>query len=208
LDEAGAVKAVLIALVMVVLLSACEQRKPKFTDAQMDEVRVQTPWMTDECLEKMRWGGVTAVTGDCTRRSPPARERGLWRNDFEGSLFCPAPATSCSNGTGGSPIWLDVDSTHAAPKGLVTGGLYAVEFVGRASSHGTSWEAYGYPQDIVVDGMISVRQVEPPPPQPSEAEMMDSMIRDEAAGSFLPNAQTKKQMDDYLRTHPRKNKKQ
>src|SRR5689334_2738535 len=33
----------------------------------------------------------------CVRFSQPRRIRGLWRNDFEGSVFCAAPAKECSS---------------------------------------------------------------------------------------------------------------
>jgi hypothetical protein len=185
LGDAAAMKRA--CLLSVALLFACQEQKPKFTDEQMREVRAESPWMTDECLEKMQWGGIKAVTGDCTRRSPAARWRGLWRTDFEGSLFCPAPAQTCSNSVQGRRIALEVDPYPAAMRNTKPGGLYAVEFIGRRSSHGTAMEVSGYKADIRLDRLISIRQIEPPPPEPTRAEMIAHFKKCEAAKSCIPN---------------------
>src|SRR5690242_7920792 len=43
----------------------------------------------------------------CFKFNAPQRMKGLWRNDFEGSRFCPLPASACSYGMPGEKIWLD-----------------------------------------------------------------------------------------------------
>lgn len=130
----------------------------------MEKVRAETPYLTDRCLDGMRLNGVEALQGDCVKRLPPTRWRGLWRDNFEGPQFCPPPAQKCVNEkSAGEKVWLEIDPRPAALRDVVPGGLYAVEFIGRKSSNGTPREAYGYQQDIVVDHLISVKQIEAPP---------------------------------------------
>lgn len=66
------------------------------------------------------------VDGEPAQFGPSQEFRGLWRNAFEGSRFCPAPATSCDQRTPGDRIWLD-----GGPIERPDGKLYHVQFVGR-----------------------------------------------------------------------------
>jgi hypothetical protein len=131
----------------------------------MQKIRTEMPWLTDGCLDKIRWGGIGALKDneDCTRRLPPARWSGLWRNDFEASLFCPAPAPQCPGDARGDRIWFELEPRPAAVRNTIPGGLYAVDFIGRRSARGSPHEAWGFTQDIVVDRLISIKEVEPPP---------------------------------------------
>jgi hypothetical protein len=172
----------------VTLLAGCNQQEPVFTDEQMDRIRAESPDLTDRCLEIMRWHGIEALQGDCTKRDQPKRWRGLWRNDFEGSLFCPAPALQCRNDESGERIWLDLNPMPASLRHVRPGALYAVEFVGRRSSNGTGMSAYGYRQDIVVDRLISIKQVEAPPPEPTAEEELAYWKACLANHTCMPNA--------------------
>ena len=149
--------------VILLLLIGCDQRKPQMSDAQMQKLRVAMPWLSEACLETIRWGGIPK--DDCEKRLPPARYRGLWRNDFETPLFCPAPARECKNAVPPTVngIWLELRPTPAAVRDVAPGGLYAIEFIGRKSAGESLRMAEGYAQDIVVDRVISIREVEAPP---------------------------------------------
>jgi hypothetical protein len=148
-------------LVTALLLIGCE--KPKYTDAEMQKFRNGTPRLTEACLDKIQKGGIEALSeqDECYEMLPAARWRGLWRNDFEGSLFCPAPAKECTNGSSGEAIWLEFKSRPAAVREALPGGLYEVDFIGRRTAHGDGMVAAGYAQDMVVDRLISMRKVEP-----------------------------------------------
>jgi hypothetical protein len=97
------------------------------------------------------------------------RMQGLWRNGFEESVFCPAPAQKCDyvmTGDRAEPlIWLDASISFPAEiKMRQLGGLYEIEFLGRRSVKPGRYGHMGmFDQQVIVDRLISVREVEPPP---------------------------------------------
>jgi hypothetical protein len=152
--------------ILLLLLIGCDQRQAKMSDAEMHKLRAEAPYLTEACLERISLNGIESLAPneDCSQRLPPRRWHGLWRNDFEGSLFCPAPAQECTNG--GRPlserIWLELEPRPAIVR---DGALYAVEFIGRRTARGSPYAGSGYPQDIIVDRMISMKELQPPPKQ-------------------------------------------
>jgi hypothetical protein len=147
------------------LCVGCHKGQPKMTDEQVQKMRTEEPYLTKACIEKLRWNGVEAFDPEtCIERLPAARWRGLWRDSFEAQVFCPAPAQQCPSKKADDLMWIEVGKRPAAMRDVLPGGLYAIDFIGRATAHGTPMRAYGmYRQDIVVDRMISIRQVEAPP---------------------------------------------
>lgn len=66
------------------------------------------------------------------------------------------------------------------------GGLYAVEFEGRLTAYRGTYGHFGmYDHEVIVDRLISIRQVEPPPPELTEAELEEEWKRCEAAGMCI-----------------------
>ena len=129
----------------------------------------------------------------CFRFEKPRRWTGLWRNEFEGLTFCPAPARECPGETLLSdphrPIYGNME-LRSEPRGwrdTPPGGLYAVEFIGRRSEYGLSGGTSGADKQVIVDRWISIRQIEPPPPQPTKAEMVEYWKKCEAAATCIPN---------------------
>lgn len=102
--------------------------------------------------------------------TPPQRWRGLWWDNFEGSVFCSSPAEECGDNPGNN-TWLSYSEKlrHAGAKPAEgAGGLYQVEFIGRKTLTRGHYGHMGYfDYEIIVDRMISARQLEPPPPLPS-----------------------------------------
>src|SRR5438045_77463 len=95
----------MLKVLVVVLLASCEQQHPqrqqKISDAELQRWRTDMPGMKQECLEKMKWGGIEALpknSDDCFQFTQPMRMRGLWRNDFEGSEYCDGPVSNCPDG--------------------------------------------------------------------------------------------------------------
>jgi hypothetical protein len=89
----------------------------------------------------------------CFKMDPPRRWQGVWRNEFEGSRFCPAPAKKCSYYSPGDRIWLDAQKRPDET-------LYAVDFVGRRTAvKGRYGHIGGSDYELIVDRMISIRQV-------------------------------------------------
>ena len=93
----------------------------------------------------------------CYRMDPPQRWTGLWRNAFEGSRFCPAPATDCRFDTPGPRIWLD---SERASKKEPDEALYSVEFVGRRTSVKGHYGHMGVSDyEVVADRFLSMKQI-------------------------------------------------
>lgn len=119
--------------------------------------------------------------------------QGLWRNDFEGSQFCPAPAKTCgyldSDKRAAPIIWMDFAiSLPVDFKEQGRGGLYAVDFIGRRfSSRGHYGHLGMFDEAVVVDRMISIKQLEAPPPPPTKAETIREMKECEAARTCIPD---------------------
>jgi len=180
-----------ILLVAFAVTGGCERARqltPKLSEEQLQKLRSEATYLTEACIEKMRWNGLDYFDGDeCTQRGPPKRWRGLFRNAFEGQVFCPAPARECPIAAPNEQVWLDLGSRPAALRDVPPGGLYEIDFVGRSTTRGTPMSAYGYDQDIILDRMISLKEIEPPPPEPTKAEMIAHFKECEAQGTCKPN---------------------
>jgi hypothetical protein len=125
----------------------------------------------------------------CVRFTKPQRIRGLWRDEFEGSDFCKSPARTCAFRSPETSTWL----SFADPKlerRQPTGALYVIDFIGRRSLY-AGIGMYGHmgmsANEVIVDRMISIKQLEAPPPPPSKAEIIKHWKECEAAKSCIPN---------------------
>jgi hypothetical protein len=144
-------------------LVSCDQRQPKLTDAQVQKLKAAMPGISDECLEKIRWGGIEAMPSEldrCFKMEPSKRWSGLYVTGFEWSRFCPAPAQDCSDKSPGQYITLDHSSPVDLPAyaGEESPPLYKIEFVGRKTVFpidGPSLPIY----EIVVDRMIAMKKL-------------------------------------------------
>ena len=110
----------------------------------------------------------------CYKFDAPQQMRGLWRNDFEGSRLCPAPASACFYGSPGDKIWFDysfgLTDTRPRKWKVQPGGLYAVDFIGRATKYRGRYGHMGaFDRLVVVDRIIAMREVEAPP-KPAEQD--------------------------------------
>lgn len=153
-------------LLSCVMLAACDQRAPKMSEDELREMQTMFPGMTSECVDKARFGGINAISGlavdECFEMAPPGRYRGIWRNDFEGSRFCPEPATECGYDTVGDDIWLSysqsVRSRQSPREG--EGGLYQIEFVGRKTAKRGHHGHVGVADfEVIVDQIVSLRPI-------------------------------------------------
>jgi len=99
-------------------------------------------------------------TDQCYKMTEPERMRGFWNDEFEASQFCTAPE-KCFYPN--SETWLE----FADPKMQrrePTGTLYAVEFIGRRPLYSGSFGHFGmFTNDVIVDRMISMKEIQPPP---------------------------------------------
>jgi hypothetical protein len=93
----------------------------------------------------------------CYKMKPEQRWTGLWRNEFEGSRFCPAPARTCGFTTPGEVVWLDPSRvTKTTPDGA----LYSVRLLGRRTAvKGRYGHMGGSDQELIVDRFMSMKKV-------------------------------------------------
>lgn len=151
----------------------------------LDTVGLVSPCMKNEKTPAGETYGEVPVD-ECFRMDPPRRWKGLWRDEFEGSRFCPAPATRCDFNMPGDLIWLNPERVSRKEP---DGGLYAVEFIGRRTA--VKGRFYGHlggsDYELIVDRFISMKQVEAPPPQPTKAQMIKDWKACEAEGTCRPN---------------------
>ena len=140
-------------------------------------------------------------TDQCVKMSPSVRMQGLWRNEFEGSQFCPAPAKECSfaleDGGNERRIWLDFAAPFPSSEERLPGGLYAVDFVGRRTVYRGEYGHLGvFDGEVIVDRMISIKEIEAPPPPPTKAETVKYWKECEAAGNCIPNWEAINKIED------------
>ena len=134
------------------------------TKGDMRQIASIFPGMTDACLQRIQKAGMDAFpdsTEQCFHMTPRQRWRGVWRNDFEGQIFCPAPARDCSPGS--DDVWLNFSKQLPHSKLESIGGLYEIEFIGRKTVHRGRFGHFGmFNHEVVVERVISLRELEPP----------------------------------------------
>jgi len=155
--------------VTAVVLAGCHRRMPKVSEKTIEAIHAFEPGMTEQCLDKIRWGGFESLTGeeeDCYKFDAPRRWKGLYFGEFEGSRFCPAPARQCSDSSPGEHIWLKASPSAGVPawNGRESSGLFAMEFIGKKTSYPGHYGHMGMSdEEIVVDHLISMKQLESTP---------------------------------------------
>jgi len=161
---------VLLIAATAALLVGCHKREPKVADRIIRQLHASYPAMTDECLEKLKWGGPEAMperSDECFKFDRQRRWKGVWTNDFEGSTFCPA-GSKCPIQFSAVPqlIWLEF-APNLSPKESKLGATYELEFIGRRSIGKGQFGHMGVSEnDIIVDRIISMKELRAPPPHP------------------------------------------
>ena len=147
-----------------VALVSCNQRAAEMSEHALDKLQATMPGMTNACVDKARYGGIDAISSlpvdECFKMAPPERFRGIWRNDFEGSEFCPEPATECDYDAPGDDIWLSHSKTLKAQPvpHAGDGRLYQIEFMGRLTAKRGHFGHFGvFDREVIVDRVISLR---------------------------------------------------
>jgi hypothetical protein len=127
---------------------------------------------------------------------------GLWRNEFEGQTFCATPARECPPPGKWKPnepgvAWLDFASPLPGKADTSPGGLYAIDFVGRATAYSGQYGQDGFfNQEVIVDRLLSITEVEAPPPQPTKNETIKYFKECEKRKTCVPNWNVINDMDD------------
>jgi hypothetical protein len=182
---------ILVALMSSCQRSASRKEEPRITDpkklAELRKMFVPEAYLRPEdqkkaqrlrdgysspfpcSYEKTELGShviASLPTDQCFKMTKPQRKTGLWRNDFEGQAFCAAPARECPFGkwrpNEPGVAWIDFASLPGS-EDTPPGGLYAIDFVGRATAYPGQYGEYGlYNQEVIVDRLISIKMIEPP----------------------------------------------
>jgi hypothetical protein len=201
MTEAGAMRWWAIWLMACTVTMGCERARqltPKFSDDEMRQMRAEIPGMKEKCWNIVRWkgweGDFPEDTGECYEMTKPARWHGLWRDDFEGSRFCPSPARTCP--TAGDWIWLTIETPKSMPE-QGSGALYEVDFIGRRTANKGEFGHVGAGDyEMIVDRLNSIKMLEPPPPPLTKAEVVAYMKDCEAEGTCIPNWSYINQMEE------------
>jgi hypothetical protein len=155
-------------------------------DQQIVKTGVGVPGRPFPCSYEEVQDGVRVITSQptdlCVKMLPQQHWRGLWRNDFEGSRFCPEPAKRCSFDAPGERIWLS--KTPGRPQG----GLYQLDFIGRKTMYRGPYGHMGvFDEEITIDRVLSMKELQAPPPPPTEAEFLSQMKKCRADGTCIPS---------------------
>jgi hypothetical protein len=134
----------------------------------------------------------------CYRFGPSGHMHGLWRNAFEGSQFCAAPARQCPDRPPAQKVdhyrdnvWLQF---RAFPRGwddTPPGGLYLVDFIGRSSQYEGIFGHMGMSKyEVIVDRLLSIKLLEAPPPGQMTKEHIDGYLKECAGAQIcMPNSE-------------------
>jgi len=99
------------------------------------------------------------ATEKCVKMDAPKRWRGLWRNEFEGSQFCPGTPDHCSYDDR-PRIWFSHKGNFPGGMKPSIGYIYEIEFVGRMTAYEGSYGHFGlFDHEIIADQIMSVRQL-------------------------------------------------
>jgi hypothetical protein len=133
----------------------------------------------------------------CFRFGKPQRMQGLWRNDFEGSEICPLSAGQCPTAADKAAerfTWLQTKFHLAGAEDTPPGGLYAIDFIGRRSEHLGLYGHMGMSEgEVIVDRLLSIKLVEPPPPGQMTPEHVKAYLKEcEGARICMPNSEVAK----------------
>ena len=185
-------------LITVAMLSGCGDRGAPsaayrdWGDRMAVATGLRDLGLVRPCSHHVRnqYGDYDASTPDeeCYRFDAPKRWKGLWLAEFEGSIFCPEPAKTCTDGDGGPYVWLGFGKQFKPPPGLSNNQpgavLYAVDLIGRRSSFkGYYGHMGGAESEILVDKFISVTPVGFEVPPPAEADLNSAKARKAGRGS-------------------------
>ena len=131
----------------------------------MDKIRKEEPGITEFCIKRLQSGDGSAIPDEkCYKFGPPQRMHGTWAAVFEGSQFCPGDAKSCDPGRGKPGMWLSFAEPVNLDWNAVTGGEYALDFIGRRTTYpGHYGHMGGWDQEVLVDRIISMKQLKAPP---------------------------------------------
>lgn len=127
-------------------LSNCDQPQAKVSDENLQKIRGGIPGMTQNCLEKIRFGGIEAMqdrVDRCFEMTKLQRWNGLWTRDIELSRFCPTPARQCSRTPDTGSIWLTSEASALDAIQRLPVPTYRIQFVGRRTMRPGPW-AFGY----------------------------------------------------------------
>jgi hypothetical protein len=160
-----------LSLIALLMLAGCNPPTRQISDADMNYYDAELPGMTEECRNKLQFGGIGALpedTDDCYKMSLPQRWQGLWRNAFESHVFCETPATRCRIEPEADPqpayTWIEF-KRPLDPRIKQAEGLYRIDFIGRRTVVPGNYGYLGLARHaIVVDRLLFIDRQDRPVP--------------------------------------------
>jgi hypothetical protein len=145
------------------------------------------------CVHEKMELGAPVVAGlpldQCFKMTKPQQWQGLWRNDFEGSQFCAAPANRCPENEPTRSVWLHLATPVPGAEDTPPGGLYAIDFIGRKTAYSGVYDG-GASEEIMLDHLISIKEVERPAPGQMTKEHVQAYRKDcDDAQICMPNSE-------------------
>jgi hypothetical protein len=150
-----------VTVIFLASISACKRTKPELSEEGIQRLRTAMPGMSEKCLDKMRMGDLDPFperTDQCFEMMKPQLWRGLWRDEFEGQRFCPAPARKCSeDDEEKGRIWISFPN-HRSPNGRgPTEKTYVIRFIGRRTLVPGMYGHMGMSEhEIIVDKLLMI----------------------------------------------------
>jgi hypothetical protein len=119
--------------------------------------------------------------------------QGLWRNNFEGSQYCDQ-REQCAGFRRQGFVWLEMKHELPGWEDTPPGGLYAIDFIGRRSTHGGIFGGQMMAnQEVIVDRLLSIKLIEPPTPSQITKEQVEAYRKEcDGAPMCMPNPEVPK----------------
>ena len=150
------------ALVTVLSFAGCSSPEPAVSEEDVAVLRESLPGISEACVDKYRDGGVEAIPHSvdaCFQFSDATEWSGVWRDEFEGSIFCLEASDACSYSEDHPNIWLTFANEDTRPRSRNYGlapELYRVRFIGRMSKEAGHFGHEGaFSRAVIVDRLIS-----------------------------------------------------
>ena len=153
-------------LLLAAFLGSCSGNADQQSENDVALLRESLPGIKEECVEIFRKKGLIGVPSDVRTCFPMEKQKrwtGLWRDEFEGSTFCPSPANRCEVSYEDGHLWLHFAKEELKPEWLDrygSGDLYEIEFVGRRTAVvGAFGHAGLSDSEIVVEKLIRLKKI-------------------------------------------------
>ena len=156
----------IVPLLVCMFAAGCQpserKNEPSLSVADVQSFRKEYPGLTEQCLQRLREGGIEAMpddSDDCFKFDDARRWAGVWEHYMEHSTFCAEGTAPCPDDPKDA-LWLEFTGPEPLQGRYPPGGRFTVEFIGRRNvGQGAFGHAGVYRNAVIVDRMISIKEV-------------------------------------------------